>query len=114
MEFARGMRKDATDAERKMWGILRSRTLAGWKWRRQYPVGGFVWDFYCVKAGVVVELDGGQHGEERQREYDRERTRRLEELGMEVMRFWDHDVLRQPDVVAETIYRRLEEKCAGK
>ncbi|MGE5611598.1 MAG: endonuclease domain-containing protein [Bacillota bacterium] len=105
--FARRMRREGTDAEGKLWAILRDRRLVGYKFRRQVPVAGYIVDFYCVKAGLVIELDGGQHSEATHRAYDAERTRRLKELGIEVMRFWDHEVLKDPEAVAEMIYRKL-------
>jgi very-short-patch-repair endonuclease len=101
------MRKEATDAERRMWGILRSRRLAGFKFRRQCPVAGYIVDFYCVKGSLVVELDGGQHTEPAAIAYDRDRTRRLNELGIRVVRSWDPVVLKDGDAVAEAVYREL-------
>lgn len=59
--FARRMRAESTDAERKLWHILRDRKLGGFKFRRQHPVAGYIVDFFCLEAGVVVEADGGQH-----------------------------------------------------
>ena len=101
------MRSESTDAERKLWWILRSRKLDGFKFRRQYPVGGYIVDFVCLKPRLVVELDGGQHDEPSARSYDEKRTKRLEELGLRVIRFWDPDVLKHPHEVAEAIYKAL-------
>ena len=107
-EFARAMRAQPTDAERKLWKILRMKNLAAFRFRRQRPVAGYILDFYCPAGGLAVELDGGQHGDARQVKYDRIRTARLEELGVRVLRFWDHEVLTNPDAVAEEILRWLE------
>ena len=107
--FARQLRKTQTDAESKLWSILRSRQLSGYKFRRQYPLLGFILDFYCVREKFAVELDGGQHGEPAVETYDLERTRRLSEFGVRLVRYWDHEILRTPDVVAEDIYNRLRE-----
>jgi very-short-patch-repair endonuclease len=108
--FARQMRSKATDAEKKLWSILRDRRLSGFKFRRQVPVAGYILDFYCIKAGLVVEADGGQHSLPEQLEYDHIRTSALESLGIQVLRFWDCDVLKDPDAVKRTIYRALTER----
>jgi very-short-patch-repair endonuclease len=107
LHFAKQMRREAPDAEKRMWSILRSRKLSGFKFRRQYPVGGYIVDYYCVKERLGIELDGGQHADKENLEYDARRTERLIELGVRVMRFWDHDVLKHTDVVAESILRML-------
>jgi very-short-patch-repair endonuclease len=59
---ARDLRRDQTDVERKLWGMLRGRQLCGFKFRRQHPIGRYFADFACAEARIVVELDGGQHG----------------------------------------------------
>jgi very-short-patch-repair endonuclease len=101
------MRCDSTDAERKLWWILRSRKLDGFKFRRQHPVAGYIVDFICIKHQLVIEPDGGQHDEPAARAYDEKRTKRLEEVGLRVIRFWDPDVLKHPHEVAESIYEAL-------
>src|ERR1044071_2882589 len=93
-QFAREMRREPTEAERKLWQILRNRGLGGFKFRRQAPVAGFVLDFYCEAASLCIELDGDQHGEAEAVEYDEGRTRRLSELRIRVVRFSDREVLR--------------------
>ena len=65
---ARALRTGATEAERKLWQYLRGRQLHGLKFRRQLPIAGYVADFACIEAGVVIELDGGQHLD--RQEYD--------------------------------------------
>jgi very-short-patch-repair endonuclease len=107
-KFARAMRKQPTDAERKLWGILRCKQLTGYRFRRQRPVAGFILDFYCPLRRLAVEVDGGQHADDDAAEYDRNRTARLNELGVRVLRFWDQDVLREPEIAAEEIFRQLE------
>ena len=108
--FAKAMRAEPTDAERKLWRLLRGRRLAGFKFRRQVPVAGYVLDYYCLREGVVVELDGGQHAEPVAREYDERRTRRLSEVGIRVVRFPDDEILKYPDAVCEAIYKELTSK----
>ena len=106
--FARGMRKQPTDAELKLWKILRMKSLAGFRFRRQRPVAGYILDFYCPARRLAIELDGGQHNDERALEYDCLRTTRLNELGVRVIRFWDNEVLKNPDAVAQEILKHLE------
>ena len=105
--FARELRQDQTDAEKRMWGILRSRRLSGFKFRRQYPLAEYIVDFFCVRERFAVELDGGQHSEPSATSYDEIRTRVLNDIGVRVTRYSDYDVLRTPDVVTEDIYMRL-------
>jgi very-short-patch-repair endonuclease len=105
--FARQLRKDQTDAEAKLWSILRSRQLSGFKFRRQYPLHGYILDFYCVRAKLAVELDGGQHLDPENLNYDSIRTRRLAEIGVTVIRYPDDDLLQSPDLIADDIYHRL-------
>jgi very-short-patch-repair endonuclease len=102
---ARALRNDSTDAERKLWQGLRGRQLFGFKFRRQFPIAGYITDFACVEAQLVVELDGGQHVE--QAEYDAERTRKLGINGYRVLRFWNDDVLLRMDDVLEQVCREL-------
>lgn len=102
---ARTLRNGATDAERKLWQHLRGRQLFDYKFRRQYPIAGYIADFACVEAGLVIELDGGQHLE--QVTYDTERTRKLVANGYKVLRFWNDDALLRTDAVLEQICREL-------
>lgn len=97
--FARALRRNSTDAERRIWRHLRDRRLSGLKFRRQATVGCYVVDFLCAEKRLVVELDGGQHTAEG----DAARTARLEELGYRVIRFWNNDALGNADAVLEAI-----------
>jgi len=108
LEHCREMRKDATDAETLLWQLLRDRQLLGFKFRRQHVIEGYIADFYCHKAGLVVEVDGGGHAEEEQSRYDAERTVHLQALGLRVIRFWNDQVLKQTDDVLEAIAAELE------
>ena len=105
--FARRMRSEATDTEKKLWSILRDRQLADFKFRRQHPMLGYVLDFYCVRAKLAVEADGGQHLDAQHVAYDARRDAALAGVGIVMMRFADDEVLKHPDVVAESIYERL-------
>jgi very-short-patch-repair endonuclease len=91
LERARELRRFSTDAEKRLWQALRARRLAGAKFRRQVWLGGYVADFYCPEARLVVEADGGQHDE--QRDYDARRSEALDREGFRVIRFWNHDVI---------------------
>jgi len=98
---ARRLRRDQTDAERALWFRLRDRRLNGLKFRRQMPIKSYVVDFCCEAAHLVIELDGGQHGERNVE--DAKRTADLEAYGYLVLRFWNNDVLSNIDGVLETI-----------
>jgi very-short-patch-repair endonuclease len=103
--FARHLRRNQTDAERRIWRHLRGRRLMGLRFRRQHPIGPYFADFVCLELRLVVELDGGQHADPCGLERDRVRTAALEERGYEVIRFWDNDVLRDTQAVLTTIAR---------
>lgn len=107
LDFARQLRKDATDAEGLLWRLLRNRQLDDRKFRRQYPVAGYVLDFYCVEARLAVEVDGGGHNEETQLDHDMLRDERLRNVGIRVLRFWNHDVLRNTEAVLRQIWSAL-------
>jgi len=102
---ARQLRRDQTDAEGRLWAHLRARQLHGCKFRRQYPCGPYIVDFLCVERRLVIEVDGGQH--EDQRLYDRRRTRVLEAMGLKVVRYWNDDVLVRMDDVLRDIEAHL-------
>ena len=104
-DYARGLRRRQTDAERRLWARLRARRLAGVKFARQVPIGSYVVDFCCRDLRLIVELDGGQHA--MQQEYDAARTAFLESLGYRVLRFWDNDALANTDGVLERIVEAL-------
>ncbi|MBT6312256.1 MAG: endonuclease domain-containing protein [Alphaproteobacteria bacterium] len=99
---ARELRRNQTDAERKLWYLLQNRKLGGLKFRRQMPVGCYYADFLCAERWLIVEVDGGQHnGDERTR--DEARTKELNRIGYQVIRFWNHEVLQNLDGVGEAI-----------
>ncbi|HUA80869.1 MAG TPA: DUF559 domain-containing protein [Dyella sp.] len=102
---ARALRHTATDAERHLWRHPRRENLKGHTFRRQYPIAGYIADFVCISAGLVIELDGGQHTYTH--EYDVKRTRTIESYGYRVLRFWNDDVLLRMESVQEEIWRNL-------
>src|SRR5262249_997415 len=93
---ARRLRHEMTPAERRLWWRLRRKRLENYRFRRQHPIGRYVVDFFCPSAKLIVELDGGQHGEEENLYRDRERTLWLEARGYRVIRFWNATVMKDP------------------
>ncbi|MGE8281172.1 MAG: endonuclease domain-containing protein [Stenotrophomonas sp.] len=102
---ARALRNTPTDAEDRLWQQLRRRQLASFRFRRQMPLGGHIADFVCLEARLIVELDGGQHLE--QRAYDQRRTEMLQSLGFRLLRYWNDEVLQGMPAVLEDILRAL-------
>jgi very-short-patch-repair endonuclease len=102
---ARQLRQASTDAEALLWSRIRGRRLAGYKFRRQYPLGNFVVDFIALEPRLVIEIDGGQHATRIDR--DTNRTGELERFGFRVVRYWNHDVLTNIDGVLESVLQEL-------
>jgi very-short-patch-repair endonuclease len=100
---ARKLRANGTEAEERLWHHLRARSLEGERFVRQFQIGNCVADFACRAARVAIEADGGQHAPER----DAARTDAIERYGDRVLRFWNHDVLANPDRVLEAIPQEL-------
>jgi very-short-patch-repair endonuclease len=98
--IARSLRQRSTDAEARLWSHLRSRQMEGAKFRRQMPIAGYIADFACPAARLVIELDGGQHADDPR---DAERTAAIECAGYIVLRFWNHDALGNTEGVLEDI-----------
>jgi very-short-patch-repair endonuclease len=101
------MRRAPTEPERRLWGILRRRQLGGFKFRRQQPVGPYILDFYCFKTKVGIELDGGSHALEDQRVYDEQRREYLASQGICLLRFWNNELIDNPEGVCERIVQAL-------
>ena len=106
---ARVLRVNSTDAERRLWYHLRARRMSGYRFRRQMPIGRFVADFVCIRARLIVELDGGQHFDHLLE--DLERTRELASRGFRVIRFWNDEVLQRTEAVLESILEALIHAC---
>jgi very-short-patch-repair endonuclease len=102
---AKGLRRKMTDAEVKLWLRLNNRQLGGHKFRKQMPVGRYIADFACLELLLIIEVDGGQHAENRAK--DDVRTRHLEARGYRVLRLWNSDVLRNTDGAIEVIARAI-------
>ncbi len=100
---ARELRANMTDAERKLWDVLRRKHINGLRFRRQYQLGPYFADFICLPARLIVEVDGGQHAEEDQVTHDERRTAWLNGQNFRVLRFWNLDVLKNLDSVVDAI-----------
>ncbi len=103
--WAREMRKQMPDAEVLLWKLLRNRSIAGAKFRRQHPVGRYILDFYCDEKKLAIELDGSQHAD--QCAYDQQRDAFLNNMGIRVLRFWNNQMLLETEAVLEVIYQAL-------
>jgi len=103
--IARRLRVNQTDADNVLWNRIRNRQIDGHKFMRQEPIGGYICDFVCLEASMVIELDGSQHVT--QAPYDTNRDTFLRSTGFRVLRFWNADVLSQTNSVVETIYEAL-------
>ncbi len=95
-----------TDAERHLWSRINQRQLLEHKFRRQHPIGPYIVDFVCLAARLVVEIDGGQHAE--QRNYDLIRNNYIRRKGYRMLRFWNDEALAQTDDVLAEILNALE------
>jgi adenine-specific DNA-methyltransferase len=104
--FAKKLRNNTTEAERLLWKHLKMRQMAGYRFRRQHPVGKYIVDFICLDKGLIIELDGGQHVEAKV--YDDERTVWLEKQGFHVLRFWDNQVFKETEAVRNVIFEKLQ------
>ena len=104
-ERSRRLRRDETDAEAYLWSELCAGRCNGWKFRRQVPLVGYIADFVCFDAKLIVELDSSQHADSA---YDRLRDARLSEAGYRVLRFWNHEALGDRAWVLDRIVGALE------
>jgi very-short-patch-repair endonuclease len=98
------MRHEPTPAERVLWRMLRGGQLGGFKFRRQVPLGAYIADFACLYPRTIIECDGGQHADS---SYDKARDVWFRAQGFQVIRFWNNEIVDDPEAVAETISRTL-------
>ena len=103
-DTARELRKNLTPQERKLWEILRNHQFCGYEFRRQYPISDYIVDFICREKKIIIEIDGGQHNKDKNIQYDFKRTKSLENLGYQVIRFWNCDI----DNNIEGVYLKLK------
>ena len=102
---ARDLRKNMTPQERKLWNIIRNKHFYGYRFRRQFPIERYIVDFICREKRVIIELDGGQHNQPEDVQYDNERTAFLTSEGYQVVRFWNNDI----DKNLQGVYKKLQE-----
>ena len=98
---AKVFRKNFTDTERLLWKYLRAKQMVGCKFRRQEPIGRYIVDFICQGKRIIIEVDGGQHSVDQER--DSRRDNWLEGQGYKVLRFWNNEVLTNTEGVLEVI-----------
>ena len=102
------LRKNMTYAEKILWHRLRNRQINDLKFRRQHPVDIFILDFYCHERRLAIEVDGGIHNQEAQKEWDENRTYELTEFGIKVLRFTNEDVINDTEKVINSIKAFLD------
>jgi very-short-patch-repair endonuclease len=105
--LAKGLRRSATSAERRLWEGLRRQQVGGFRFRRQVILGGFFADFASFEARIVIEVDGATHGTDGEIARDATRSVTLAAQGYDVLRFTNDDVFHNLDGVLETIRMRL-------
>ncbi len=104
-QLAKNLRTNQTDAEKLLWKHLKSKRLTDTEFRRQQPIGNYIVDFVSFDEKLIVELDGGQHFEDKKR--DQKRDNWFIGEGFKVLRFWNNDVLRNTECVLETIMKEI-------
>ncbi len=107
---SRDLRSNMTNAEQLLWQRIRRKQILELQFYRQKPILNFIVDFYCPKAHLVIECDGGQHYTEKGLESDHNRDQTLSELGLLVLRFSNHQILTEIDAVVERIYYAVEQR----
>jgi very-short-patch-repair endonuclease len=105
IQNARALRKNSTPWERKVWSLLKSSKFYGFKFRRQFPIGNYIADLCCVKAKLIIELDGGQHSNSKA--YDEKRDEFLEKQGYRILRIWNNEVDGNLEGVGQKIFEML-------
>ena len=111
-EFVAAHRSNSTEAENVLWTIVRGKKMAGFKFRRQHIISNYIADFVCLSEQLVIEVDGLYHQLPENKISDEERTKDLNRLGFEVIRFSNEQVLTDTDNVINTVVLRLKERNA--
>ncbi len=106
-QYSRELRKNMTDAERLLWSKINSKQMKGYQFYRQKIIGNYIVDFYCPKAQIIIELDGGQHYTVEGKKSDEKRDDYLSSLGIHVFRFSDEEVFENTNEVLETLWNCL-------
>ncbi len=106
--LSRILRRNQTDAEKRLWKVLRNRALSGAKFRRQFPIDRYILDFYSPEYRLCIEADGGQHYTDESSKQDEARTKLLASSGIQVIRFSDRDILTNIEGVCAVIQKALD------
>ena len=100
------MRREPTEAEARLWSLLRNRRFVNYKFRRQLPLGPYIVDFICLDARLIIEADGAQHAESA---YDTVRDTYLAAQGFRILRLWNHDILARSEATLDAVWAALHE-----
>lgn len=105
--YSRKLRKNMTDAEKLLWSKIRRKQLKGYQFYRQKIIGNYILDFYCSKANLIIELDGGQHYSDEGMKKDRSRDDYMVNLGLRILRFSDREVFENINGIIEKVWENL-------
>ncbi len=100
---AKSLRENMTETEKLLWQYLRNKQIEGLRFKSQHPIGRYIADFYCHKAKLVIEVDGGYHNKSEQKEYDENRNSIMESYGIKVIRFTNDEIINKINWVIEFI-----------
>jgi len=106
--LGRRLRDNLTDAEKLLWRKIRKKQIGNLQFYRQRPIGSYIADFYCDKAKLIIEIDGGQHYEKENILKDRTRDEYFRKIGLRVVRFTNLDILKNIDNVVESVYQKIK------
>lgn len=106
-ERAKELRERPTEAEKLLWGILKKNQMLGLRFKHQHPISIFIADFYCHPIKLVIEVDGEIHNNKENKDYDANRAFELQELGITILRFTNHQVINDIDSVRS----KIEAQC---
>ena len=104
--LAKSLRKRSTEAEKIVWQKIRAGQLNGFKFKRQQPIGPYIVDYVCFEKNLIIEIDGGQHAVEKDKDIKRDTW--LQSEGFVVTRFWNNEIFENLEGVLETIIKKIE------
>jgi len=107
-DYSRKLRSKMTDAELKFWDIIRKKQIKNIQFYRQRPIGSYIVDFVSLSHKIVIEIDGGQHFEEKNKLKDQQRDTFLNKLGFTVIRYNDHEVLTNIEAIKEDLFQKIK------
>ena len=109
---ARQLRKNTTWAEKVLWRHLRARRTENCKFRRQYPEGPYILDFFCSELSLAIEMDGSEHGLPERAQRDRTRDEYLNNRGIRVIRFWNFQIRENLDGILQRVRMEIDKRRA--